>query len=189
MTLFRRTTLACIALSCSAVLAQDNLGIASYDADGKLAYPADLYAWIQTAASVGSDYNDNPIDVENPGTIGVVQMEPVAWKYFMENNRYADGTMFLLSFYRPERKSDPQLQGFVQGDLVQREIHVIDKQKYPDTDGHAFFVYRGDSRDAAAPMIDRDNVCVACHIPEGGFDGTFAQFYPDIRAKLGLTAE
>jgi hypothetical protein len=72
---------------------------------------------------------------------------------------------------------------------VQREIHVIDKQKYPDTDGHAFFVYRGDSRDAAAPMIERDNVCVACHIPEGGFDGTFAQFYPDIRAKLGLTAD
>jgi len=127
---FRRSLFACVLLATAGTtLAQQDLGIAKYDDAGLLTYPTDLYAWIQTAASVGSDYNENPIDVENPGTIGVVQMEPTAYKYFMEHKEYADGTMFLLSFYKPQRKSDPQLQGFVQGDLVQREIHVIDKTR------------------------------------------------------------
>jgi len=186
---FRRTLAACsLLIAAGSALAQDNLNVAQYDNAGLLTYPADLYAWIQTAASVGSDYNENPIDVENPGTIGVVQMEPTAYKYFMEHGEYADGTMYLLSFYRPERKSDPQLQGFVQGDLVQREIHVIDKVRYPQTAGHAFFLYRGDTTTATA-LNEPDNVCVACHIPEGSFDGTFSQFYPDIRARLGLTQD
>ncbi len=186
---FRRTLAACsLLIAAVSALAQDNLNVARYDNAGLLTYPADLYAWIQTAASVGSDYNENPIDVENPGTIGVVQMEPTAYKYFMEHGEYADGTMYLLSFYRPERKSDPQLQGFVQGDLVQREIHVIDKVRYPQTAGHAFFLYRGDTTTATA-LNEPDNVCVACHIPEGSFDGTFSQFYPDIRARLGLTQD
>lgn len=186
---FRRTLVACSLLfaGCT-VLAQENLGIAQYDNAGLLNYPVDLYAWIQTAASVGSDYNENPIDVENPGTIGVVQMEPTAYKYFMEHKQYADGTMFLLSFYKPQRKSDPQLQGFVQGDLVQREIHVIDKTRFKDTEGHAFFVYRGNTTTATA-FAAPGNVCVACHVPEGKFDGTFAQFYPDIRATLGISPE
>ena len=183
MSRFGIAAVACLALLSPLVSAQSNLNIAKYSANGELQYPADLYAWIQTAASVGSDYNDKPIDVDNPGTIGVVQMEPAAYKYFMENKKYADGTMFLLTFYKPQRKSEPQLQGFVQGDVIQREIHVIDKAKYKDSNGHAFFLYRGDVKSAAA--MPAGNPCVVCHVPNGKFDGTFAQFYPDIRAKLG----
>lgn len=180
LTLLCLTSLAASPLA----FAQGNLNVARYSSAGELQYPADLHAWIQTAASVGSDYNDKPIDVTSPGTIGVVQMEPSAYKYFMEHKQYADGTMFLLSFYKPERKSEPQLQGFVQGDLIQREIHVIDKQKFKDSQGHAFFVYRADAKSATA--MPANNPCVTCHVPNGKFDGTFAQFYPDIRATLGL---
>jgi hypothetical protein len=175
---------AAVTAVCSTAFAQNALHVAEYSADGELLYPSDAYAWIQTAASVGSDYNDNPIDPENPGTIGVVQMEPNAYKYFMEHKQYADGTMFLLSFYRPQRKSEPQLQGFVQGELIQREIHVIDKQRFKNGQGHAFFVYRDGVK--SAPALGPASPCVACHVPNGKFDGTFAQFYPDIRAKLGL---
>lgn len=168
-------------------LGQNPLDVARYDVEGNLVYPADLHAWIQTAASVGSDYNEEPIDVENPGTIGVVQMEPKAYDYFQQNQQYADGTMFLLTFYEPRRKTSPQLQGFVQGKMVQQEIHVIDKQRFPETDGHAFFVYRGEAEQrTTAALLAPDNACVACHIPEGAFDGTFVQFYPTLRSTLGL---
>lgn len=180
-------------LLCLAVLAslpalgQNPLDIARYDAAGNLIYPTDLHAWIQTGASVGSDYNEEPIDVENPGTIGVVQMEPSAYDYFLQNQQFADGTMFLLTFYEPRRKTSPQLQGFVQGKMVQQEIHVIDKQRFPDTEGHAFFVYRGEgAQRTTAALLAPDNACVACHIPEGAFDGTFVQFYPTLRSMLGL---
>jgi hypothetical protein len=168
-------------------LGQNPLDVARYDVEGNLVYPADLHAWIQTAASVGSDYNEEPIDVENPGTIGVVQMEPTAYDYFQQNQQYADGTMFLLTFYEPRRKTSPQLQGFVQGKMVQQEIHVIDKQRFPETDGHAFFIYRGEAEQrTTAALLAPDNACVACHIPEGAFDGTFVQFYPTLRSTLGL---
>ena len=52
---FRRTLAACsLLIAAGSALAQDNLNVARYDNAGLLTYPADLYAWIQTAASVGS---------------------------------------------------------------------------------------------------------------------------------------
>src|SRR5687768_5990410 len=107
--------------------AQTDLGIAQYTSAGELRYPANLVEWIQTGASLGSDYGEQAFDPQNPGAIGVVQMEPNAYRYFMEHKTYADGTMFLLSSYRAEGKSDPQLPGFVQGALFSQEIHVLDK--------------------------------------------------------------
>src|SRR5688572_5552341 len=106
--------------------AQIDLEVAQYTDDGELRYPGNLAEWIQTGASLGSEYSEEPFDPQNPGTIGVVQMEPSAYRYFLENSEYADGTMFLLSFYRAEGKSEPQLPGFVQGPLLTQEIHVLD---------------------------------------------------------------
>src|SRR5687768_9684968 len=96
-------------------IAQTNLGVAQYTEGGELRYPGNLAEWIQTGASLGSEYGEAPFDPQNPGAIGVVQMEPSAYRYFLEHKTYADGTMFLLSFYRAEGKSEPQLPGFVQG--------------------------------------------------------------------------
>ena len=167
---------------CAGACAQTDLGVAQYTESGELRYPTNLVEWIQTGASLGSDYGEAPFDAQNPGAIGVVQMEPAAYRYFMEHKTYADGTMFLLSFYRAQGKSEPQLPGFVQGDRYSQEIHVLDKTRF--SDGHGFFMYP--NRNETSTRIADGNPCVVCHTEHGKFGGTFIQFYPDLRAHLGL---
>jgi hypothetical protein len=165
----------------STVYAQSDLGVAQYNANNELLYPANLDEWIQTGASLGGEYSDNAFDPQSPGNIGIVQMEPTAYRYFMEHDTYADGTMFLLSFYKGESKSEPQLPGFVQGDLLAQEIHVIDKARF--TEGRGFFMFRTPAAASSIKVADGSE-CVACHIEHADFDGTFSQFYPTIRAHL-----
>jgi hypothetical protein len=175
--------LAAVLLTSSLALAQDNLGVAQYTENGELSRPGNLDEWIQTGASLGSEYSDEPFDAANPGTIGTVQMEPAAYRYFLENRKYADGTMFLLSFYRAEGHSEPQLPGFVQGPLMAQEIHVLDKTRFGD--GHGFFLFPNANVQASTRIPD-GNECVTCHNEHGAFDGTFVQFYPKLRELLGL---
>lgn len=170
-----------LVLAASFVAAQDKLDIAQYTDSGELRRPANLDEWIQTGVSLGGEYSDEPFDAAKPGTLGVVLMEPAAYRYFLQNKRYADGTMFLLNFYRAEGKSEPQLPGFVQGALSAQEIHVLDKQRF--SDGHGFFLFP-DSNVQASTRIPDGNECITCHNEHGAFDGTFAQFYPTIRALL-----
>jgi len=99
--------------------------------------------------------------------------------------------MLLLSFYPAQAKSVPQLRGFVQGDVQQREIHVIDRKRFPE-EGRAFFVFPR-ATSAVGARLPLRGTCVACHGEHGQFDATFAQFYPLIRdlakpvAKPGVT--
>jgi hypothetical protein len=177
-----RLLAAVLSFMSAATLAQDNLNIAKYTATGELQYPANLHQWIQTGASLGGEYNDKPFDPAHPGTFGVVQMEPTAYDYFMQHGSYAEGTMFLLSFYEAQGKSDPQLPGFVQGKMTSQEIHVLDKRF---DQGHGFFIFRTPETKTST-VIAAGNPCTVCHLEHGKFNGTFAQFYPAIRAKLGI---
>ena len=146
--------------------AQTDLGIARYTAGGELIYPNDLDVWVVMGASLGSDYNQDAFDPANPGTIGVVQMEPTAYRYFREHGEYADGTMFLLSFFDSESESQPQLQGFVQGDRVAQEIHVVDRKRFAE--GHGFFVFSEPGVNAG--KLPDGSICIQCHTTEGRYD-------------------
>lgn len=158
--------------------AQSTLDAAQYTQNNELIYPSNLDVWIHMGTSLGGDYSEDQFDPEHPGTLGVVQMEPSAYRYFLQNREYADGTMFLLSFFDSEVKSDPQLQGFVQGEMTAQEIHVIDKQRFAE--GRGFFLYQTPTQAQAAKVPD-GSVCVECHREHGDFDGTFIQFYPTLR--------
>jgi hypothetical protein len=160
--------------------AQDDLGAAQYNASNQLVFPERTDEWIFLGSSLGSEYGEEPFDPANPGVIGVVQMEPSAYRYFLENREYADGSMFLLSFFASEAESSPQLPGFVQGARQAQEIHVIDSARF--TEGRGFFLYEGSATPGTASSKLPDNSpCVQCHIPEGQYNGTFTQFYPTIR--------
>ncbi len=179
----RATAAAVACLGVAAALGQDrapdSLDAARYDASGKLAFPAFTDHWIAVGSDIGGNYAAGAFDPANPGTIGVVQMEPGAYDYFLKNRRYADGTMFLLTFYAVQRDPDPALKGFVQGDVVGREVHVLDARRYA-AEGRAFFVFGTDTAPpvAAQPL---GSACVACHMQHGAFAGTFVQFYPPLR--------
>lgn len=172
-------------LAYGSVFAQPDLGIARYNGNGELLMPADTAHWIHAGSVLGGRYGEEgatlQFDPANPGATGVVQVEPSAFRYFMEHGEYADGTMFLLSFYRSEAKSDPQLTGFVQGSLLQQEIHVIDKNRFGEA--RAFFIFNVGQYSSARVPDGSD--CVACHSSEGALDGTFTQFYPVLRDRLG----
>lgn len=156
----------------------EGLGIAQFTPSDELIYPSDTDRWVVVGASIGGDYSETEFDPSNPGPISVVQLELNAYTYLLENGRYADGTMFLLSFYQTQEKPEPGLNGFVQGDLMALEMHVIDRVKYQDNRG--FYMFAADERGPSA-MLPAGNECVQCHAEHGVFDSTFTQFYPTIR--------
>jgi hypothetical protein len=156
-----------------------NLNQARYLPDGKLQYPENAESWTALGASIGGDYAEGEFDPQRPGVIGVTQIEPNALRVLRETGHYPDGTMLLLTFYKPQSKTEPQLRGFVQGEVQQREIHVIDRTRFPK-EGRAFFVFPGTTSTTASALAP-GSVCVECHAQHGQLDATFAQFYPPIR--------
>jgi Cytochrome P460 len=158
--------------------ADDDLGIAAYTDRGQLTLPDDLEQWIYVGTSLGGDYNEQAFTTESAGPFGVVQMEPNAYRYFVENGEYADGTMFLLTFYAAESKSEPQLSGFIQGQQRAQEIHVIDTARFGE--GSAFFVFQTREQRVSERMPE-GSACIQCHSAEGDYRSTFIQFYPVIR--------
>jgi len=168
----------------TALNAQTDLGVANYTEADQLLFPERTDMWVHMGSSLGSKYGDEPFDPANPGAIGVVQMEPSAYQYFLENHEYADGTMYLLSFYGSEAESNPQLPGFVQGALNAQEIHVIDSSRF--SEGRGFFLFPAEATvTTASDKIPNGSACVECHMAEAEYDGTFSQFYPTIRDITG----
>ncbi len=149
------------------------------DNAGTLEFPAHTERWITLGASIGGNYDEGAFDPRNPGTIGLVQIEPDAYRTLRDTGHYPDGTLLLLTFYEARGKSVPQLKGFVQGALLSREIHVIDRKRYP-VEGGAFFMFPG-ATSAAGKRQPVGSVCFQCHSQHGQLDATFAQFYPLIR--------
>jgi len=88
--------------------------------------------------------------------------------------------MFLLSFYDSEQKVSINRSGFVQGDLASFEIHLIDRRR--PGEGHYFYPFG--ATDGQADVLPPGNPCMTCHLKDGAFNGTIAQFYPAIRHRI-----
>jgi hypothetical protein len=163
-----------------AVQPEDTLDIARVTTDGKLQKPADLDSWVFLGASLGMGYNPGSFNAARPGQFQVALMEPAAYRFFVENGRYAPGSMFLLSFYDADTQVRSINQnGFTQAELTNYEIHLVDPKS---KEGHTFYMF-GPGSTAGDPVAP-GNACVRCHVKHGAFDGTFAQFYPTIRPLI-----
>jgi Cytochrome P460 len=158
--------------------AKPALDVARFSTDGKLLRPADLDQWVFLGTSLGMGYNKP--QSSGPGQFQVVLMEPSAYKYFIETGHYAPGSMFLLSFYDADQKRSINKAGFVQSNLTNYEIHLVDPRRAPES--HAFYVF--DAQDTQGNALPKGNACVTCHVGHGAFEGTFAQFYPTIRDRI-----
>ena len=158
----------------------DNVDVARFAPDGKLQRPADLDQWVFLGASLGMGYNARAFDPKSPGQFQVVLMEPQAYRLFVKTGAYPDGAMFLLSFYDSEQKVSINRSGFVQRDLDSFEIHLIDRRR--PGEGHYFYPFG--ATDEQAEVLPAGNPCITCHLKDGAFDGTFAQFYPTIRHRI-----
>ena len=156
------------------------LNVARIADDGKLQKPVDLETWVFLGTSLGMGYNPGSFNAKRPGQFQVVLMEPLAFRYFMEHGSFAPGSMFLLSFYDPDQRRATSQVGFVQAELTNYEIHLINDRT--DEDRHAFYMFG--AKDTRGSPLPRGNACVSCHLEHGAFDGTFAQFYPTIRHRI-----
>ena len=177
--------LAAVAIASVALAAEPSastpLEIAHHTTDGKLKKPADLTEWVFLGTSLGMGYNPGSFNAANPGQFQVAMMEPTAYRYFVENRKFAPGSMFLLSFYESDKQQRSINQnGFTQAELTNFEIHLIDPAR--GEKGHAFYMFGANSTEGSP--VPPGNSCVRCHIDHGAFDGTFAQFYPTLRPLI-----
>ena len=170
-----------VAAATPAAAAKGALDVARFTADGQLVKPADLAQWVFLGTSLGMGYNQPTSDPTGPGQFQVVLMEPTAYRYFMEHGTYAPGSMFLLSFYGADQRRSINKTGYVQADLSNFEIHLVDARKAPD-EGRVFYVFGAQASEGRA--LPKGSECVRCHVGHGAFDGTFAQFYPAIRDRI-----
>lgn len=180
------SVLVCAACSAQTPEGRTNLDIAEYTAAGELVFPADVDQWIHLGSALGQGYaEETAFAPEDPGTFHITLIEPTAYRYLLEHKEYADGTMLLLSFYNTGSAPEPELNGFVQGDLAAREIHVIDRSRFAEERG--FFLF-GEGV-TQSPVVPAPNQCLTCHAEHARFDGTFTQFYPPIRDLVGTREE
>jgi hypothetical protein len=157
--------------------ADTRLRVARIDAAGNLQKPDDLERWVFLGTSLGMGYNPGSFNAARPGQFQVVLMEPNAFQHFTKHGSFAPGSMFLLSFYDPDQRRSISQVGFVQAELTNYEIHLINDSKGDDR--HAFYLFG--PKDTRGNPLPPKNACVSCHLKHGAFDGTFAQFYPTIR--------
>jgi Cytochrome P460 len=162
------------------VVSDFKLDVARLTEASDLLRPDNLDQWVFLGTSLGLGYEEVKTDPDSPGNFQVVLMEPKAYEYFKVNGKYADGSMFLLSIYGTQQQRSAERSGFSQKDLLNFEIHLIDRERYAD--GRAFFLYKKD--DMKAKAQPPGNVCVQCHVQNAAFGGTFAQFYPAIRHRI-----
>lgn len=157
------------------------LAVAEFDDQGRLIYPQDIGEWVHLGSSVGLNYNSEaPADPANADIMNVVTMEPTAYRYFMETGRFADGTMFHLTFHSTVRDARLNSAGYATGPSVGSEIHYKDSEMFPD--GFNFFNFSPGQ--GVADAVELPNACVSCHMANGDHDGVFVQFYPAILARL-----
>src|SRR5262245_50486148 len=116
-----------------------SLEVAEFTASGELLRPANLDEWVFLGTSLGMGYNSVDFDPKNPGNLQVVLMEPKAFAHFKAHGNYADGSMFLLSFYAAEQRVSIDRAGFVQGELKNFEIHLLDRGRFAE--GRAFYQF------------------------------------------------
>ena len=163
-----------------AAAAGTSVDAASFTQSGELLRPANLDEWVFLGASLGMGYNSVDFDPKSPGNFQVVLMEPSAYAHFKTHGRYANGSMFLLSFYPAEQRVSIDRAGFVQGELKNFEIHLLDRSRFAE--GRAFYLFG--PKDDKGAVLPPGSPCVECHVRDGAFDGTFAQFYPALRHRI-----
>ncbi len=160
----------------------ESVEVARFGDTGDLRRPANIDEWVFLGASLGMGYNAQvPFDPDTPGNFQTVLMEPTAYNVFKETGTFPDGTMFALYFHGSRTNVSINTSGFVMDEELALEIHLKDKDRFPET-GFNFFFFGPDDKHASAPALPND--CTNCHIKHGATDSVFTQFYPALRPYL-----
>ncbi len=159
----------------------------SYDADGKLLWPANYREWI--FLSSGLDMNYNPL-FSNPGHSMFTNafVNPSAYHAFLADGHWPDKTVLLIEVRGASSKGSINKHGKYQDtDFMGLEVHVHDTSRFEG--GWGFFSFSGQQ---PATLIPKAASCYSCHGQHGAVDTTFVQFYPtliDLATQKGTLSE
>lgn len=150
---------------------------AIFDEKGNLKRPENIESWVFLGSSLGMTYTDAAIDPDNPGFFSSVFMESNAYKLFQQTGKFSDGTVFAKILYRSKLEDG----GVSMGKPVYLEVHVKDRERFPETVS-GFYGWSPSDPDFAE-MFPVSMGCVACHQERAAYDDVFTQFYPTIRDR------
>ncbi|MEN8374000.1 MAG: cytochrome P460 family protein [Gemmatimonadota bacterium] len=156
----------------------------TYDGEGNLNLPHDLYEWILVGSSIGLGYNEDAPQTaagEAPGFFHNVLMEPSSYSHYAETGDFKEGTMLALMMYEPGVQAAPRENGFYEERFVAMEIAVKDAERFEDGWGYTNFVIEDEVPSATGEAMPPGNGCFECHAEHAGNDNVFVQFYPAIR--------
>lgn len=150
---------------------------AIFNEKGNLKRPENIESWVFLGSSLGLTYSDAVRDPDKPGFFSSVFMEPNAYKLFMQTGKFADGTVFAKILYRSKLEDG----GVSMGKPVYLEVHVKDRERFPETVS-GFYAWAPNDPDFAE-KFPVSMGCVACHQERAAYDDVFTQFYPTIRDR------
>lgn len=153
----------------------------SYDAAGKLQWPANYREWI--FLSSGLDMNYNPLfNMPGHSMFTNAFVNPSAYHAFLDTGHWPDKTVLLVEVRGATGKGSINKAGKYQDtDFMGLEAHVLDRARFDG--GCGFFGFSGDQ---PAAVIPRSAACYSCHAEHGAVDTTFVQFYPTL---IGLATQ
>ncbi|MGQ0384265.1 MAG: cytochrome P460 family protein [Gammaproteobacteria bacterium] len=151
---------------------------ATFTTDGRLQRPVDYRNWQFVTSGVGMSYGPAAQAAVLTGHVMFdnVFVQPEAYRYFLENGAWPDGTMFVLELRGTETQRPPNNRGYFQTEIHGVEVSVKDSKRFKGL--WAYFDFGMDTK-TAAPQPEAG--CYACHRQSAAVDMTFVQFYPTLQ--------
>ncbi|MGC2658996.1 MAG: cytochrome P460 family protein [Bryobacteraceae bacterium] len=146
-----------------------------YTGDGQLKFPKGYRQWVFLTSGLGMTYGVPSAADDNPKFDNVF-VNRDSYQAFLATGHWPDKTEFVLEIRSSQSKGSINNGGHFQSEMVAREVHVRDDQRFPGK--WAFFGYGSGER--PAKQIPTSASCYSCHQQHGAVDTTFVQFYPTL---------
>jgi len=140
----------------------------------RLERPANYREWVWLSSGLGMSYRSENTSADP--SFDNVFVTPAAYRFFLQNGKWPDRTMFVLEVRASQNKGSINQSGHYQGEVMGIEAEVKDEYRFPGK--WAFFGFAGGAGSAAAVPKSAD--CYSCHAQNGAVDNTFVQFYPTL---------
>ena len=149
-----------------------------FNADGSLQRPAGYRDWQFVTSGLGMSYGPAAQAQALMGHVMFdnVFVQPQAYKSFLKNGVWPEGTMFVLELRGTETNRPPNNRGYFQTEVHGIEVSVKDSKRYQGK--WAYFDFGMDGK-TARPQPESG--CFACHKANAKVDMTFVQFYPTLQ--------
>lgn len=155
---------------------------AVFEGQDLLSRPRDYREWVFIGSSLVPEF-DHASKGSSAGTrFENIYIDPAAYRSYMSNGRFPEGTVLVLEQARAERSSGSV--GAFQKDFVSLEVSVKDSSRFED--GWGYFSFNDASNPsgqlASSAKARPEEACASCH-QAAGEDHVFTQFYPVLNTE------